>query len=137
MKKYFVFLIMLSFIISCDTGSLNNNNPYLPNYPVTIQINLSLPQYSNLQFPSNHVVVDGGVRGVVVFNTGSGYVAFDLGCPNQDLSSCSSMTIDGINAVCACDNAEYSLFTGQSAGKQYPLKQYRTELGGGYLYVTN
>lgn len=137
MKKYFVLLILLSLITSCDTGTLNNKNPYLPNYQVNIQINLSLPQYSNLQFASNHVLVNGGVSGIVIFNTGSGYVAFDLACPNQDLSSCSTMTISGINAVCACDNAQYSLFTGQSAGKQYPLKQYRTETGGGYLYVTN
>lgn len=137
MKKYFVLLIILSFVAGCDTGTLNNRNPYLPNYPVNEQINLSLPQYSNLQFVSNHVVISAGVRGIVVFNTGSGYVAFDLACPNQDLSACSSMTISGINAVCPCDNAEYSLFNGQSAGMEYPLKQYRTESAGGYLYITN
>ena len=128
---------MVSFIISCDTGTFNNKNPYLPNYPVNKEINLSLPQYSNLQFPSNYVLIDGGVNGIVVFNTGSGFVAFDLACPNQELSACSTMTINGINAKCPCDNAEYSLFSGQSAGLQYPMKQYRTELAGGYLYVTN
>jgi hypothetical protein len=37
------------------------------------------------------------------------------------------MTLKGINVVCACDDAEYSLFTGQG-GKQYPLKQYRVEV---------
>jgi hypothetical protein len=39
------------------------------------------------------------------------------------------MTLKGINVVCACDDAEYSLFTGQG-GKQYPLKQYRVEVNG-------
>lgn len=137
MKKYFAILIISILILSCDSGSFNNRNPFLPNYPVNIQINLSLPQYSNLQFASNHVIVSGGVNGIVVFNTGSGFVAFDLACPNQELSACSTMTISGINATCPCDNAVYSLFSGQSAGLQYPMKQYRTELGGGYLYVTN
>jgi nitrite reductase/ring-hydroxylating ferredoxin subunit len=47
------------------------------------------------------------------------------------------MTIKGINAICACDNAEYSLFSGQSAGKQYPLKQYRVEVNGNMLHVYN
>jgi nitrite reductase/ring-hydroxylating ferredoxin subunit len=55
--------------------------------------------------------------------------AFDAACPNQAISSCSTMTLKGINVVCACDDAEYSLFTGQG-GKQYPLKQYRVEVNG-------
>jgi hypothetical protein len=37
------------------------------------------------------------------------------------------MTLSGINAVCGCDGASYSLFTGQAAGMQYPMKQYRVE----------
>jgi hypothetical protein len=42
---------------------------------------MSLPQYSNLQYPSNHVVdYSQGVRGIVIFNTGSGFNAFDLAC---------------------------------------------------------
>jgi nitrite reductase/ring-hydroxylating ferredoxin subunit len=137
MKKNIVLLLILLFMTSCDTGTFNNRNPYLPNYPVNEQINLSLPQYSNLQFVSNHVVISAGVRGIVIFNTGSGYVAFDMACPNQDLAACSTMTISGVNAVCPCDDAEYSLFNGQSAGMQYPLKQYRTDTDGGYLYITN
>ncbi len=137
MKKYFSFLIILAFTISCDTGSFNNKNPYLPNYPVNVIINLSLPQYSNLQFASNHVVVSGGVNGIVVFNTGSDFVAFDLACPNQALSACSTMTINGINATCPCDNAVYSLFSGQSPGLQYPMKQYRIDNSGGTLIIYN
>jgi hypothetical protein len=37
------------------------------------------------------------------------------------------MTLSGINAICPCDDASYSLFTGVAAGKQYPMKQYRVE----------
>ena len=138
MKKFLVFLLILPFITSCDEGSFNNRNPYIPNYTVSLPINLNLPQYSNLQFPSNHIVdYSQGARGIVVFNTGSGFVAFDLACPNQELSSCSTMTISGINAICACDSAEYSLFSGQSAGLQYPMKQYRVEIQGSMLTVYN
>lgn len=118
----------------------------MPNYTVNLDVNMSLPQYSDLKFVSNGVYVTGqGVRGVFVFNTGSGYVAFDAACPNQALSSCSTMTfkkiddqrIDRTNVVCACDNAQYSLFSGQSAGKEYPLKQYRVEVNGNLLRVYN
>jgi nitrite reductase/ring-hydroxylating ferredoxin subunit len=78
-----------------------------------------------------------GVRGIYVFNTGSGYNAFDAACPNQALSSCSTMTLKGTNVICTCDNTEYNLFSGQSPGKQYPLKQYRYELNGNILRIYN
>ena len=55
-------------------------------------------------------------------------MAYDAACPNQALTDCSTMTINGINAKCDCDNAEYSLFTGLSAGKQYPMKAYRVQV---------
>ena len=110
MKKYLVLLV-LPFLMGCDKENFSNNNPYLPNYGFSLNINMSLPQYSNLQFPSNAVYINNGsagVRGIFVFNTGSGYVAFDAACPNQALSSCSTMTLSGINAICGCDSATYS-----------------------------
>ena len=139
MKKYFLLLIAFPLFFGCSTNSTNNQNPNLPNYNFAIDINMSLPTYSSLLYVSNAIYYPGqGVRGIIVFNSGSGYNAFDAACPNQVLSSCSTMTIKGgINAFCACDSAEYSLFTGQSAGKQYPLKQYRVEVNGNMLRVYN
>ena len=139
MKKYFLLLIAFPTLFSCSSNSTNNNNPNLPNYSVNLDINMNLPQYSNLKFVSNAVYISGqGVRGIIVFNnSGTTYNAFDAACPNQALSSCSTMTINGIYAVCACDSAEYSLFSGQAAGKQYPLKQYRVEVNGNLLHVFN
>ena len=137
MKKYSFFFLLLVVLNSCSEQVVRNNNPNLPNYTVLIDINLNLPEYSNLKFVSNSVLIPArGIRGVVVFNTGSGYNAFDAACPNQALSSCSTMTIKGINLLCACDNEEYSLFTGQGKLK-YPLKQYRVEVNGDVLRVIN
>jgi len=125
-------------LFGCSTNSIHNNNPYIPNYSFTIDINMNLPAYSKLLYVSNAVYISGqGVRGIIVFNSGSGYNAFDAACPNQALSTCSTMSINGIYAVCACDSAEYNLFSGQSAGKQYPLKQYRVEVNGNILRVYN
>lgn len=138
MKKYFLLLMVFPMFFGCTPNTINNNNPYLPNYTFTIDINMNLPAYSSLLYVSNAIYYPGqGVRGLIVFNSGSGYNAFDAACPNQALSSCSTMTIKGINSLCACDSAEYSLFTGQSAGKQYPLKQYRVEVNGNVLRVYN
>ena len=137
MKKY-ILLLLLPFFWNCDSENFNNSNPYIPNYTFSLEINTDLPTYSNLQFASNGKYISGyGARGVIIFNTGSGYIAFDAACPNQAISSCSTMSVNGINAVCPCDSAAYSLFTGQSQGKQYPMKQYRVEVNGNLIRVYN
>ena len=137
MKKYLFIALASFFIISCSNNENSNSNPYIPNYSFTVDLNLNLPTYSTLKYASNAIYYAGaGARGIIVFNTGSGYNAFDAACPNQELSDCSTMTIKGINALCACDKAEYSLFTGQG-GKQYPLKQYRVEVNGDNIKIYN
>ncbi|HSD06279.1 hypothetical protein [Flavobacterium sp.] len=103
---------------------------------------MNLPLYSKLRSASNAVYyADAGVKGIIVFNTGSGYNAFDAACPNQELSSCSTMTINGINAVCPCDSKEYLLFTGQplksDATTTYPMKQYRVQVNGDVIHIYN
>ena len=139
MKKY-IFLLIIPFIISCEREAIASNNPFLPNYPVNFNINLNLPTYSNLQFPSNGVYINVagvGIRGIFVFNNGSGFVAYDAACPNQALLDCSTMTLSGVNAICPCDDAVYSLFTGLAAGKNYPMKPYRTEVNGSIVRIFN
>jgi nitrite reductase/ring-hydroxylating ferredoxin subunit len=139
MRNFFLAPLIILLLFESCTNSPVNNNPYLPNYAVNVTINMNLPQYSDLKFVSNGVYIPNqGVRGIIVFNTsGTTYNAFDAACPNQALDVCSTMTIKGINAFCACDNSEYSLFTGQSKGVEYPLKQYRVEVNGSTLRVFN
>ena len=137
-------------LFGCTSNTINNNNPYLPNYTFTIDINMNLLAYSSLTTPINAIYYpnQGTGRGLFIFNTGSGYVAFDAACPNQALSSCSTMAfkkldpvdplkIEKTTVVCSCDGVEYSLYSGQSTGKQYPLKQYRVEVRGNVLRVYN
>jgi nitrite reductase/ring-hydroxylating ferredoxin subunit len=141
MKKIFFLLIILFLSNSCsDNKTTNNSNPYLPNYTFSVDVNLALPGYNILTFAGNAVAItqqNVGVRGVFVFNTGSGYTAFDMACPNQALATCSTMTLSGIDAVCPCDSKKYSLYTGLCAGQQYPMKAYRVEVLGTVLRVYN
>lgn len=139
MKKYLILFLTIPLLYCCSNNDFNNKNPFIPNYTFTVDINTNLPAFSNLKFVSNGIYYPNvGARGIIVFNTtGTGYNAFDAACPNQALSACSTMSINGINAVCACDSAQYSLFTGQSAGKQYPMKQYRVEVLGNIIRVYN
>ena len=137
MKKILLLFVVIPLFFSCSDSSFDNTNPFVLNYTFTIDINMNLPSYSNLKYVSNAVYYPGaGARGLIIFNTGSGYNAFDAACPNQSMSSCSTMTINGINAVCGCDSKEYSLFTGQGT-LQYPMKQYRVQVNGNVLRVYN
>ncbi len=133
MKKFIFLFSILIFTLSCSKDSDTNRNPYLPTYRFNSSvINLNLGTYTSLRFPGNAISyyeVGVGIRDkVFIINTGSGYYAFDACCPNQELSDCSTMTLDGIKAVCPCDDAEYSLYSGQAEGQQYPMLQYRVEV---------
>jgi nitrite reductase/ring-hydroxylating ferredoxin subunit len=137
MKKICLLILFVSALFSCSENETKNNNPYIPNYPVNFTIDMNLPAYSNLKYVSNGVIISAyGAKGVIVFNAGNTYNAFDAACPNQELTSCIAMTISGINAVCSCDEAQYSLFTGLGE-KKYPLKQYRVEVSGSVIHVYN
>lgn len=79
-----------------------------------------------MQYTGNSKKIDEfgvGNRGIILYNSGTGFYAFDGACPNQELSSCSTLEISGATATCPCDDAIYSLLDGRSPGLQYPLKQ--------------
>ena len=138
MKKFILILLTFYLIGACEKDNFNNRNPFIPNYGFSETINMNLPSYSQLLYPSNAIYFpNAGARGVIIFNTGSGYVAFDAACPNQNISDCSTMLINGIMAVCSCDGAQYNLFTGQSPGQEYPMKQYRVDQNGNVLRIYN
>lgn len=137
MKKFWLLTLFVSVLFSCSDNNTNNKNPNIPSYSVNLSIDMNLPAYSNLKFVSNGIIVPNyGAKGIIIFNAGSGYNAFDAACPNQAVNSCIPMTINGINALCSCDKSEYSLFTGLG-GKEYPLKQYRVEVIGTVIHVYN
>ena len=135
MKKIIVLFLTFPIILCCNDSNFNNNNPYLPDYKFKVDIYINF--YDKLRFSGNAIYTsEAGIRGLIIFNTGSGYIAFDAACPNQTPSTCSPMTIDGIDAVCSCDNYSYSIFTGDG-GRQYPMKQYRVEVMGAIIRVYN
>ncbi len=145
MRHSFLVTIFSLFVLIASSCSSDNNiglnNPYIPNYSFSIEINMNLPMYNNLQYPSNAVLITTngvGANGVIIFNAGGTYRAYEANCPNQYISACSRLEINGIKAICPCDNLEYSLFTGLPMGEgEYPMKPYRIEQNGSVLRVFN
>lgn len=131
MKKILLFCTIFLLFVSCSQDSVNNNNPYLPTYRFTSS-NINLNFYHSLLYAGNAIEyneVGVGINGkVFIIYTGTEYRAFDATCPNQAISSCSTMYLNGIKAVCPCDDVEYSLYSGQAQGQQYPMIQYRVQI---------
>ncbi len=138
MRKLILLLVFISFF-SCEK---NDTHDLLPNLPVNITIDLNLPQYLDLQTPSGWVYTNGGIKGILIQNTGIGsqpYKAFERACPNNDCSS--PMTFDGsLKLKCSCDASEYSIIDGspQTSGNIHFAREYRVNvLNSSTLNITN
>lgn len=143
-----LFLLWLGsvFLSACEAGSANRN-PYLPEVGFSFNINLNLPLYSSLKIPLNTLYIGNegaGIKGILIINTGAGFMAWEASCPNHAPSDCSTLTVvEGINCQCACENYKYSLITGvyNAAAvpeqKPYPLLNYRANLNGEVLVISN
>ena len=141
MKKILPLLIAIIAIFSCSDDDMRTRNPFLPNYAVNVQVNLNLPAYSDLNYPGNAVFISqssSGINGIILFNAGGSYLAWEATCPNQIPENCSVLQISSLNAICPCDNVAYSLYTGlPNSDLRYPLMQYRTEVTGNVIRVFN
>ena len=142
MKKitiFIMFIIPLTF--SCEKDEVSSQCRYLANIGVNYEVNLNLPQYNQLNFISNSVYIPNiGNGGIIVTNSGTGYLAWDASDPNRIPTSCSTMTINGLECVSNCpDENSYSLITGQSLGiaLECGLKAYRIEINGSNLFISN
>ena len=140
MKKIIISLL-ISLIFSCEKDEVSSQCRYLANIGVNYEVNLNLPQYNQLNFISNSVYIPNiGNGGIIVTNSGTGYLAWDASDPNRITTSCSTMTINGLECVSNCpDENSYSLITGQSLGiaLECGLKAYRVEINGSNLFISN
>ena len=138
MRKLFLLLVLAVFY-SCEK---NDTNDILPDVFVDETINLNLPQYIDLQTPSGWAYTNGGIKGIILQNTGIGnppYKAFDRACPNNDCAA--PMTFDGsLKLKCSCDNSEYSIIDGapQTQGNIHFAREYRVNvINGSTLNIRN
>lgn len=137
----FYFIISLILISGCAKNNIDSRCNYLLNLDIYYEINLNLPQYSELNFISNSVYIPNvGNGGIIVVNSGSGYLAWDAADPNRTNLPCSVLTISGLEATSNCaEQNTYSLITGQSIGVALTcsLKPYRVESSGNILIISS
>lgn len=137
-------LLLCLVLFSCENDdTINQNNPFLIDPLVNLQLDLSLPQFNPLNFPGNSLVLNNqGIRGIVIYNIdNSQYAAFEITDPNHVPNSCSTMEIEGIEANCPCpdDTHRYSIITGQHATDPslFPMQRYQASRTGSVLNINN
>ena len=141
MLKIGAFMLLAS--VGCSKNNTTDPNcTFLANINVVVTLNLNLSQYNQLTFPNNPVYVPNeGNGGIIVNNTGAGYVAYDAADPNHIYSNCSVLSIDGLKGVCGCEDANtYSLITGtalENSTLRCTLKPYFVESSGNTLFISN
>ena len=120
----FLFGLLLISFISCS--KTEDKVPYVP---VNIQINLSNPEYINLNAIGNSIYVTGGYKGIILYRQSiDEIIAMDRACPYDP--DCSRVILDdtGIIATDTCCGSEYSvIMTGAvlKGPSEYPLRQYQ------------
>lgn len=145
MKRIFA-LILFVFLLSCDKQQ-TNRNPFLQEIGFAFDLNLNLPLYSPLTNIGSSVYVGNqqvGTRGVFVTRVNFDTLrAFEASCPNHAPNDCSTMTINGSEVVCSCEEYKYSLFTGQMLNRPdngqrfFDMLEYRATLSGNSALISN
>ena len=108
MKNLFI-LFVFAFFLNCSDDSIEND--CFSDISLSGIINLSNPEFIDLQVPGGYTTTTVQTRNILIINRAtSGYKAFDLECPEGDCSS--NMTFDGLKIICPCSDKEYNSLDG-------------------------
>ncbi len=137
MKKLFSILIVSITLFAC-----RNQYRGIPNVSVDVYINILDPSYSSLAGLGAWKYVNGGSKGIIVFNLDNEtYLAYERHCPHDPENECSQVVVDETNliAVDSCCMTKYQLLDGNpiSGPGTIPLLTYRTSFDGNIIHIRN
>jgi hypothetical protein len=153
LKPKITFFLLSSFILFLNWGCTKSKNDVVPNVYIDFTINLSDPEFFNLNAIGNAVIVTSATNnwgysaagynnnGVIVYrSTMEDFYAYDGTCPHDFAVNGKSikLKIDGIFAVCPSCGTTYALpgFGSPYSGVgKYPLKNYKTYFNGQFVHV--
>ena len=136
--KTAVYLLSISLLIA----SCNSKDDYIKDVYVNIHIDLSLPEYSDLQVSGSSIFIEGGVEGIIIYHgVGSDYKVYDRNCSYEPSLACSYIySVDAEIAYCGCCSSAFLLSNNASVLNSpalLPLKMYNWSLNGSQMRIHN
>ena len=136
--KLSLYILIISLLIA----SCNSKDDYIAEVYVNILIDLSLPEYSDLQVSGNSIFIEGGVEGIIIYHgVGDYYKVYDRNCSYEPCLACS--VIDSVNsgiAYCGCCTSAFLLGQDGAAANSpalLSLKAYYFTLDGSQMRISN
>ena len=134
-----VLLMTLTVFVLCGC---KNQYEDIPLVNVNIYINIQSPDYQNLSGLGSWSYIEGGSKGIIVFNVDNeNYLAYERHCPFDPENSCAKVSVDETNlyAVDTCCSSRYQLLDGIpiDGPGTIPLKAYNTSFDGNIIRIWN
>ena len=134
--------IILIFFIYCIVNSCNKQEDFIQDVYVSEFVDLSLPQYSEINITGNAFFIEGGVEGIIIFkDVGDNFKIYDRNCSYEPSSMCAK--IDSISsgiAFCGCCSSAFLISSSGEAINApaiLPLKKYSWSLSNNILHIYN
>ncbi len=124
-------------------SSCEQNNQNIPYVPVNFDLNLNLPSYNSLNYPGEHLILQGGSKGIVVYRyTTDEFVVLDRHSTFDVTQGCNvTVESDGITLSDDndCSNSKWLVLDGSvmQGPATLPLHRYRTNWNPPILHVYN
>ena len=134
----FAMLLVLLTQAKCDSS--HQNIPYVP---VNFDINLNLPAYNTLNFPSEHLLLSGGSQGLIIYRyTLDEFVVLDRHSTFDIPMNCKvTVGADGVTLSddSECSDSQWLVLDGSvmQGPAQLPLHRYRSSWNPPILHVYN
>jgi hypothetical protein len=124
-------------------SSCEQNNQNIPYVPVNFDLNLNLPAYTSLNYPGEHLIVQGGSKGIILYRyTIDEFVVLDRHSTFDVSMSCKVVVEpDGITLSDEneCSESKWLIIDGSvmQGPATLPLHRYRTSWNPPILHVYN
>lgn len=129
-------LVALASAVACNNDNAVNPVPYVS---VHEDIYLKDLRYQTLQQPGGYIYFDeAGFRGLIIYNEGSAFRAFDRACTHDPRSECTPVVVDASTLFMEhdCCGSVFNFDGRPSAGPaQFRLMEYTTFVEGDFLLV--
>jgi hypothetical protein len=109
---------------------------------VNIDLDLSLPEYSDLVVPGNSIFIEGGCAGIIIYHFATNeYKVYDRNCSYEPSLACSFIdSVSSAVAYCGCCSSAFLLSQDGTAANTpalLSLKQYHYNLQGSQMHIYN